>query len=363
MTYTIQQIADALDAQAVGDTSFAISRPAEPQSAGPDELAMAMSPKYAEALPKGHAQAAMLWAGADWETLGLKAAILVERPRRAMSGLTQMIDPGQGFGPGVHRSAVIDPDAQLGDNVSVGPLTVISAGARIGNGAVIGPQCCVGADVVLGDGAFLREGVSIGARVVIGDRFICQPGTRIGADGFSFVPPEPSGVEKARKTLGDQGDARAQSWMRIHSLGAVTIGDDVEIGANCTIDNGTIRSTEIGSGTKLDNLVHIGHNTRVGRDCLLCGQVGVSGSVEIGDNVVLGGQVGVSDNIFIGDGVIAAGGSKLLSNMPAGRVVMGYPAVKMDLNTDMYKALRRLPRALKDLAALKKAVPKSDESN
>lgn len=363
MSYTIQQIADALGAQAHGDTSLTITRPAEPSTAGPNDLAMAMSPKYAETLPDGKARAAILWDGADWQALGLQAAITVERPRRAMSGLTQMIDPGQGFGSGIHPSAVIDPAAQLGDDVSVGPLAVIGAGARIGAGSVIGPQCFIGTDVVIGEGAFLREAVTIGARVQIGDRFICQPGARIGADGFSFVTPEASGVENARKTLGDQGDVTAQAWMRIHSLGAVTIGDDVEIGANSTIDNGTIRNTEIGSGTKLDNLVHVGHNTRVGRDCLICGQAGLSGSIEMGDHVVLGGQVGVSDNIFIGDGVIAAGGSKLLSNVPSGRVVMGYPAVKMDLNTDMYKALRRLPRALKELAALKKAVPKSDESH
>lgn len=360
MTYTIQQIADAIGATAEGNVALTIARPSEPSDAGSDDLAMAMAPKYAKDLSKGQARAAMLWAGADWQDMGLEAAILVERPRRAMSGLTAMIDPGQGFGSGIHPSAVIDPSAELGEDVSVGPLAVISAGAKIGAGSVIGPQCFIGTDAVLGENAFLREMVSIGARVQIGARLIAQPGGKIGADGFSFVTPEPSGVESARKTLGDQGDAKAQAWMRIHSLGAVTIGDDVELGANVTIDNGTIRNTEIGSGTKLDNQVHIGHNARIGRDCLLCGQVGVSGSVEIGNNVVLGGQVGVSDNIFVGDRVIAAGGTKLLSNVPAGRVMMGYPAVKMDTNTEMYKALRRLPRMMRDFTALKKAVSKQD---
>jgi UDP-3-O-[3-hydroxymyristoyl] glucosamine N-acyltransferase len=165
-----------------------------------------------------------------------------------------------------------------------------------------------------------------------------------------------SGVETARKTMGDQGDSKAQSWLRIHSLGAVEIGDDVELGMNSTVDNGTIRNTVIGDGSKLDNLVHVGHNTRVGRDCLLCGQTGISGSVEIGNNVVLGGQTGVADNLFIGDGVIAGGGTKILSNVPAGRVVMGYPAVKMETHTEMYKAQRRLGRLMRDIDALKKAV-------
>ena len=163
--------------------------------------------------------------------------------------------------------------------------------------------------------------------------------------------------------MGDQGEARAQSWLRIHSLGAVEVGDDVEVGANCTVDNGTIRNTRIGDGSKLDNLVHVGHNTRVGKDCLLCGQTGVSGSVEIGNNVVLGGQTGVVDNIFIGDGVISGGGTKILSNVPAGRVIMGYPGIKMETQTDIYKAQRRLPRLARDVEALKKTVSKLPSSD
>ncbi|MFC6687504.1 UDP-3-O-(3-hydroxymyristoyl)glucosamine N-acyltransferase [Jhaorihella thermophila] len=360
MSYTVQQIADALGAEAAGDTSLTILRAAEPAMAGPDDLALAMSPKYAEDL--GQARAAMLWDGADWQAMGLRAAIFAPRPRRAMAGLTAMMDPGQGFAPGIHPSAVIDPTAELGEGVSVGPLAVVSAGARIGAGSVIGPHCFVGVNAVLGRDGFLREMVSIGARVRIGDRFIAQPGARIGSDGFSFVTPEVSAVENARKTMGDTGDARPQAWVRIHSLGGVEIGDDVEVGANSCIDNGTIRATQIGDGCKFDNLVHVGHNVRIGRDCLFAGQTGISGSVDIGNHVVLGGQCGVADNIFIGDGVVAAGGTKILSNVPAGRVMMGYPAVRMDQHTEIYKAQRRLPRLMRDLDALKKAVFKSGGS-
>lgn len=354
--FTIRQIADALGAEAQGDLELTVTGAAEPQEAGPQQLAMAMAPKYAEGLSAGHAEAAMLWQGADWQALGLKAAIFAPRPRMAMSGLTAMLDPGQGFAVGIHPTAVIDPSAELGADVSVGPFCVIGARARIGDRSVIGPQCFIGTDAVIGCDAQLREMVSIGARARIGERFRAQPGARVGGDGFSYVTPEVSGVENARKTMGDQGDAKAQSWARIHSLGAVTIGDDVELGSNCTIDNGTIRDTVIGNGSKLDNLVHVGHNTRVGTDCLLCGQTGISGSVEIGNNVVLGGQCGVADNLFIGDGVVAGGGTKILSNAPAGRVIMGYPAVKMDTHTEMYKAQRRLPRLMRDIELLKKAV-------
>ncbi|UWR23925.1 UDP-3-O-(3-hydroxymyristoyl)glucosamine N-acyltransferase [Sulfitobacter sp. S190] len=360
MTHTIQEIAVALGADAVGDTDLTIARAAEPGTAGPDDLALAMNPKYADGLAEGKARAAMVWEGADWQALGLKAAIIAPRPRYAMSGLTKMLDTGQGYDRGIHPTAFVHPDAILGDGVSVGPLAVISKGARIGAGSVIGPQCFVGWDVIIGAGAYLREAVSIGARVSIGKRFIGQPGARIGGDGFSFVTAEPSTAETARKSLGKEIDTKAQEWTRIHSLGSVTIGDDVEIGMNATVDCGTIRNTQIGNGSKLDNLVHLGHNVVVGQNSLLCGQVGIAGSAVIGDNVVLGGQCGVSDNIFIGNNVVAGGGTKMLSNVPAGRMVLGYPATQMEKQVETYKALRRLPRLIRDMAKLQKAVFKDE---
>ena len=356
MTHTIKDIAAALGAEAFGAVSLSISRVAEPAAAAPDELALATDRKYASDLSQGRARAAMLWPGANWEALGLEAAIIAPRPRYAMSGLTAMMDPGQGFPDGIHPSAVVDPTASLGAGVSIGPLAIISAGAEIGAGSVIGPQCFVGKDARIGDFAFLREQVSIGARVRIGDRFIAQPGVRIGGDGFSFVTPEVSAVEKVRETLGDQGDAGAQSWARIHSLGAVRIGNDVEIGANACIECGTIRDTVVGDGCKIDNLVQIGHNVAIGRDCLICAQSGIAGSSRLGDHVVLGGHTGVSDNVFIGDRAITGGATVVLSNVPAGRVVLGYPAVKMEQQIEIHKAQRRLPRLMRDVAALKSAV-------
>ncbi|MEM1351020.1 MAG: UDP-3-O-(3-hydroxymyristoyl)glucosamine N-acyltransferase [Pseudomonadota bacterium] len=361
--FTVSQIADAIGAQAFGDMEIRILRAAEPKDAGADDLALAMQPKYAGGLSAGAARAAILWDGADWEALGLKAAIIPKRARYAMSGLTRMLDPRQGFAPGIDPSAIIDPTADIGTDVSVGPFTVIGAGAKIGPGSVIGPQCFIGQNAVLGEGAYLRDHVTIGARVHIGSRFIANPGARVGGDGFSFVTPEKSDVEKARETLGEGHESTAQAWARIHSLGAVNLGDDVEIGSNSNIDYGTIRDTVVGNGTKIDSLVHVGHNCVIGNDCLLCGLVGLAGSVQVGNNVVLGGQVGVSDNIFIGDGVIAGGGSKILSNVPAGRAVLGFPATKMDQQIQSYKSQRRLPRLIEDVTALKKAVFKPRDSD
>jgi UDP-3-O-[3-hydroxymyristoyl] glucosamine N-acyltransferase len=363
MAYTIKEIAAALGAEAFGALDLPISGVAEPAMATATQLALAMSPKYAEGLPQGQARAAMLWSGADWQGMGLQAAIVAPRPRFAMSGLSAMMDQGEAFGTGIHPSAVIDPSAKIGADVHIGPLAVIGARAQIGDGAVIGPQSFVGADAVLGAHAFLREGVRIAARVRIGARFFAHPGAVVGADGFSFVTPEPSGVEKARASLGDQGEVAAQSWARIHSLGSVSIGDDVELGANSCIDRGTVRDTRIGDRVKFDNLVHIGHNVVIGNDCLICGQVGIAGSTVVGNNVVLAGQTGVGDNLFIGDNVITGGATKVMSNVPAGRVMLGYPAVKMDSHIESYKALRRLPRLFRDVATLQKAVFKGGDSD
>jgi UDP-3-O-[3-hydroxymyristoyl] glucosamine N-acyltransferase len=356
MPHSIGDIAQALGVPAHGKTELQISHVAEPSRAGPEDLALATDPKYASALREGSARAALVWDGADWQALGLDAAIVAPRPRYAMAGLTAMMDPGQGFGDGIHPSAIVDPTAELAAGVSVGALSVVSAGARIEAGTVVGPQCFIGRDAQIGAFCFLREQVSIGARVRMGDRVICQPGARIGGDGFSFVTPEKGAVEAVRATLGDQQEVAAQAWARIHSLGAVSVGDDVEIGAGSCIDSGTIRDTVIGDGTKIDNLVQIGHNCVIGRDCLICGHVGIAGSARLGDNVVLGGKTGVSDNVFIGDRAITGGATVVLSNIPAGRVMLGYPAGKMETTLEIFKAQRRLPKLFREVAALKSAV-------
>lgn len=240
---------------------------------------------------------------------------------------------------------------------------VVGRDAYIGARARIASHVAIGEEARIGDDALLYGGVRIERGVQIGHRFIAQPGAVIGGDGFSFVTPEKSAVESVRETLGAQAGAEGQSWTRIHSLGAVEIGDDVEIGANSCVDRGTIRSTRIGRGTKLDSLVQIGHNTVVGEDCLFCGLVGIAGSTVIGDRVVLAGQCGVNDNITIGDDVVAGGASKIFTRVPKGRVILGSPAVEMATQMEINKGLRRLPRLYRDVAALKKAVQKAVETD
>lgn len=358
--YSVKEIATALGADAFGAVGFLVERAAEPGDAGPDDLALAMDARYAPGLAASRARAAVLWPGADWQALGLKAAIIVPRARVAMAGITALFDAGPQIAPGIHSSAVVDPSASIGPGASIGPLVVVAAAAVIGAKARIASHSSIGAGVSIGDKALIHAGVHIQPGTRIGDDFIAQPGAVIGSDGFSFVTPEKSGVETVRETLGNPGAATAQSWMRIHSVGGVVIGNNVEIGAGSTVDQGTIRATRIGDGTKLDNQVHIGHNVVVGTDCLLCGQSGVAGSATVGNNVVLGGKAGVSDNISVGDGVIAGGATIILSNVPAGRVLLGYPAVKMDSHIETYKALRRLPRLFRDVQKLQKLVSKAE---
>ena len=350
MAHRIGDIAKALGAEAAGDLDLVILRASEPARAGPDDLAMAMEPKFAGGLADGKARAAVLWPGADWQGLGLQAAIFAPRGRLAIAGLTRFLDPGRDFARGIHPMSVIAADARIAPDAAIGPFVTIGASAVIGRGARIAGHVSIGDGAVIGDDALILEGVRIGARVRIGDRFIAQPGAVIGGDGFSFVTPERGGVEEVRATLGERSDIKAQEWVRIHSLGAVLIGDDVEIGANSCVDRGTIRDTEIGRGTKLDDLVLVGHNVQIGEDCLLCGQVGVAGSTRIGDRVVLGGKSGVVDNVFVGNDVIAGGTTMIRTNQPAGRVLLGDPAVKMDTQIQMQKALRRLPRLMARLA-------------
>ncbi|SFB78398.1 UDP-3-O-(3-hydroxymyristoyl)glucosamine N-acyltransferase [Tropicimonas isoalkanivorans] len=363
MRFTIEQIAEALGARAVGDLTLEISHASEPADAGPDAIAIAMAPAYAERLKDGSARAAVLWADADWAALGLEAAILIDRPRYALSGLTALLDSGPGIAPGIHPTAVVDDSATIGIGAAVGPFVVIGRGVSIGPRARIAAHVSIADNTTIGADAVIHAGARIGRNVRIGDLFTCQPGASIGGDGFSFVTPQASGMEQARDAMGDEVATTRNEWVKIHSLGGVEIGDDVEVGSNATIDAGTIRATRIGRGTKIDNLVMIGHNVIVGEDCLLCGLSGVAGSTVIGDRVVLAGQAGVADNITIGSDVVITAATKVISNVPSGRVMAGYPAVKMSTHVEGYKALRRLPRLFREVAEVRKVLSKADGSD
>ncbi|MFV2002457.1 MAG: UDP-3-O-(3-hydroxymyristoyl)glucosamine N-acyltransferase [Paracoccaceae bacterium] len=341
-SHSVNEIARAMSAVVAGDGDIRISSASEPDKARADQLAIAMDKRFAEGLSRGSARAAVLWRNADWQSYGLEAAILVARPRLAMAALTSHLKDTAAPPAGVHPTAVIDPGAELAPDVSIGAFVVIGAGVVVGARACIGAHTSIGPGSRIGAGAQIQEGVRIGPAVTIGKRFVAHPGVVIGSDGFSFTPT---------------GEAENDGgWAKIHSLGGVTIGDDIQIGANSNVDAGTIRATSIGDGTKIDALVHIAHNVQIGANCLLCGQVGIAGSARLGDNVILAGHCAVHDNITIGDGVIAGGASKIMSNVAPGRKLLGYPATDLDAQIASYKAFRRLPKLARKLAELQKRV-------
>lgn len=345
MTHTAGTIAQALYAKVLGDASVVINGVAEPADAGPDDLALAMSPKYEQALEASLAKAAIVWEGADWQALGLQAALIVPRGRMAMSALTQMLDqPPDGHG--IHPTAVIDQRAKIGKDAAIGPFCVIGADAEIGAGAVLLEHVSVANGAIIGDLGVLHPSVRIGRNVRIGLRAILHPNVVIGADGFSFVTAEPSIAETGRRTLGRTPfkPIAEATQHRIHSLGSVVIGDDVEVGANSTIDAGTIRPTQIGRGTKVDNLVQVGHNVVIGEDCLLCAQTAVAGSATVGNRSILGGKSGVADHITIGDDVLLGGAAICLADVPAGSFMMGYPAKPMLSFRAEQRAMRNAAR-------------------
>lgn len=363
MTHRLDEIAASLGLDWAGDGALTVAGARAPAEAGASHLALAMAPEHLADVPAGGARAAIVPAGTDWTALGLAGAIFAPHPRLALAGVTAFFDPGPQIAPGVHPSAVIAPDAEIGAGAAIGPFVVIGAGARVGPGARIASHVSIGAGSVIGPDCLLLEGVRIGPRVTIGARFIAHPNAVVGADGFSYATEGRSAVEDVRASLGAEVGHRQSRYTRVHSLGSVVIGDDVEIGALSSIDRGTIADTTIGRGTKIDNQVHVGHNGRIGADVLLCGQVGLAGSVTIGDRSVLGGKVGVSDHVTIGADVVAGGASAIFTNVPAGRAVLGHPAIKMDQNIALMKLLRRLPRLFAQVAELQNRVSKSGRSD
>lgn len=286
--------------------------------------------------------------GTDWAALDLRAAIPAPGGRLAMARLTRHLAPAEGGTPGHHPTAIVHPTARLGEDVWIGPFAVIEADARVGSGARIGAHAYVGPDVHLGTGARIHSGARIMGRVRAGRNLIVHPNATIGADGFSFTTDGPSNAERAKASGGAERltpppEGRAD-WVKIHSLGAVHLGCDVEIGSNSNVDAGTIRPTRIGDGTKIDSLVHVAHNVEIGRDCLLCGQTGIAGSVVIGDRCIFGGQTGIGDNHRIGSDVVTGAGTTVMSSVPAGSVLLGTPAQRMDLALRAYRWLRRASR-------------------
>lgn len=347
----LSDIAAALDARLEGDGTLEIRRAVHPSDAeGPMDLALAMDKKLVPLLAGGKAVAAVVREGMEGPA-DLAARIIIRRPATAMAGLMGIFEKPAHFEPGLHPMACIHPTARLEEGVSVGPFAVIGPRAVVGAGSVILPHVTIGADVRIGPGCLIHPGARIGDRVEMGARCIVHPNAAIGNDGFSFATPEPGSVETAKAT-GRIGGANILI-QRVNSIGTVIIGDEVEVGAGATIDRGTVAATRIGSGTKIDNLVQIGHNCVIGSNCMICGHTGLAGSVTVGDRVVMAGKTGVADHVTIGHDAVLAASAGVGTDVPAKSIYMGLPAVPRSQFFDQIKGLGRLKRLYADVAAIK----------
>jgi UDP-3-O-[3-hydroxymyristoyl] glucosamine N-acyltransferase len=249
--------------------------------------------------------------------------VVVAQPLEAMLRVLPELYPAPPRATGVHPTAIIGRGARLGRNVAVGAYTVIGDGAQLGDDAVIGAHVSVGAGVTVDADCWVADGVTLYPGAMLGRRVRVHAGARLASDGFGYVFAE--------------GEHR-----KIPHVGRCVLGDDVEIGANSTIDRGSVDDTVIGAGTKIDNLVHVAHNVRIGRLCLIMAQVGIAGSVHIGDGCVLAGQVGVSGHHTIGDGARLAAQAGVFGDIPAGETWSGYPARPHNEALRAHAALFRL---------------------
>ena len=352
-SFTLQEIADSVGGRLVGDGAVRITRLAHPADIlGAGDLALAMDSKLVPLLKDTKASAAIL-AEKDSAASDLPAALVfVPRSRVALARLTALFEKKVSVKEGIHPSAIIEPGAVIGKNVAIGAQAYIGAGAVIGDHSVLHPQTYVGEGAMIGENALIYAGVKIGAGTQIGARAIIHFNASIGADGFSFVTPQIGSVEAAKADGGGAVTASNTALIRIASLAPVWIGDDVEIGANTSIDRGTIVSTRIGNGTKIDNQVQIGHNVTIGENCMICGRVGVAGSVTIGNRVVLGGATGIADHVTIGDDVLAMGMSGIAGNIQPRIIVGGIPAVPREKMMENMLNAGRLSQFFKKIEAL-----------
>lgn len=309
-----------------------ISGLASLDDANPGDLAFFGNPKYLKSLRKSRATAALVPHGFGEEVPPIR--IWVDDPGVAFAILLPAFVPSEVTYPaGVHPTAVISGDAEVGEGVFIGPNVVIEPGARIGARSILGAGTYIGHEGRVGDDCHLYPHVTIRERCALGNRVILHPGVVIGADGFGY-------------------EFRDGEQKKIPQTGIVLIEDDVEIGANSTVDRARFGRTWIRKGTKIDNLVQIGHNVTIGEHSIICAQVGVSGSTRIGNQVIIAGKVGVNGHIEIGDGAIIVPMSGVPKSVPAKAVVSGAPARPLRDYKVGLALLNKLPKLYERVKAL-----------
>ncbi len=334
-SYTIAEIAAWIGGEVRGDGTVRISGIAGVAEAKADQLTWLADENYAKELAASKAGAVIVAQGYAATPM---PAILVEQPALSIcTVLERFAPPVPRPAVGVHPTAIIEPGAELVGEVAVGPRVYIGAGTRVGAGSVLHAGVFVGAGTVIGQDCELWPNVVVRERCMLGDRVIVHPNTTIGADGFGY-------------------QFTGGRHRKIPQIGIVQIENDVEIGANCTIDRAKFGATLIGAGTKIDNLVQVAHNVTIGPACLIVAQCGIAGSTRLGTGVVLGGKVGVRDHVVLHDGVQASACCCISKNVPAGTRLMGSPALELEQWIRERSHVRRLARFFEQVEALAKRV-------
>jgi UDP-3-O-[3-hydroxymyristoyl] glucosamine N-acyltransferase len=321
---TVAELAARLGGSCEGDGSAAVSGVAGIRDARPGEVAFVANLRYAGDVATTRAAAVIV--AKAWDRPSPAALIRVENPDGAFARTAALFAPPPiPDPPGVHPTAVVAADAELGEGVSVGPFVVIEPRARLGARTVLKAHVYVGHEAVVGNDCRLYPNVSIRERCHIGDRVILHNGCVVGSDGFGYTA-DADGVRT-----------------KIPQLGIVVIGDDAELGANVTVDRARFGKTVIGRGVKIDNLVQIAHNVIIGDHAVIVAQVGIAGSSTIGAHAVLAGQVGVSGHIEVGEGAIISAQSGITKDVPAGAMMFGSPAMPTDRAKRIHAYMMRLP--------------------
>lgn len=312
---TLGEIASLINGKLIGEQNIIICKASSIEDACPGSIVFVLKDKYLESALSSQASAVVVKQeclskyqnNRTSEMLSPKPIICTDNPKLALANVLQFFTPLLQLKSGIHSTAILGQDVTIGKDVNIGPYVTIGDRVHISNHVTIYPQVYIGDEVTIEEGSIIYPRVTLGHRIKIGQNVIIHSGAVIGSDGFGYV-------------------AIDRKHQKIPQIGGVIIGNDVEIGANTTIDRATIGNTIIGHGTKIDNLVHIAHNVQIGRNCLIIAQVGISGSVQIEDNVILAGQSGVVDHVNIKEGTIVAGRAGVTKDVGPNIIISGFPA-------------------------------------
>ena len=334
---TLRELAAAAGASVAGDDALAIERVAAVDEALPGTLTFAVDERWIGKALASQASAVIVHESAANVERGGKSLIVAKDVRAALAAILASLAPRLPRGPFVHPSAVVEDGVVQGQRVWIGAGVVVCAGARLGDDAVLMPGAFVGRDAAIGKRTLLHPRACVLDGCVVGDNCILHANCVIGADGFGFARV-------------------GREQIKIPQLGNVVIGDDVEVGACSAIDRAVTGSTVVGRGTKIDNLVQIGHNCTIGDDSTLCAQVGIAGSTKVGALVTLAGQVGVNGHIEIGDMTIAGGQTGITTSLPSNSKVWGTPALPIREEMEQKVIFRKLPKIIAQVRELMAAV-------